>query len=403
MTKESTARALEGSMQWGYFDQVDTAVLVVHASSGKIIYGNPGSRSFLELAEGVSLEGQELVAYLVKGEGDRNFKLDFLTGDHTTKLRSMLFLSARGRAVEADVTVAPLQDDADFVLLTVNDLYDVRRLTKHLGDQQAEMQNILNEVQRQNEELKGLDIAKNHFISLVSHELRTPLSGMMGYVDLLLKQMYSSEKEMREYLQVIFSEGSRLTEMVNDFLDISRIMAGRMQLFVGEHNVVAQVDRALERMNSFAKQNSVKTLRVSKEENLVAFIDADRALQVFLNIIHNAIKFSPNGAQVEVRVYQKSSHWVEVSVQDHGIGIEPENFEKVFKDFEMVEAVETHHKGTGLGMPLCQRLMKLLGGTIWFESEFGKGTTFFVKFPTQKILDPSCYGDRNEHNDSIVF
>ncbi len=239
--------------------------------------------------------------------------------------------------------------------------------------------------------LRELDTMKNDFLSLVSHELRTPLTSIMAYSEtLLMEGMVDTEEERREYLQIIYDEGARLSRLINDVLDLTKMEAGKMDYVYEEHDIHDIIKTAIGSSSSLADQKNISLERDFGEDVPLVKIDSDRIMQVLMNFLSNAIKFTPEKGTITVRTRAtppekgKNIPTVTVCVEDTGIGIAPENLNRVFSKFEQIENIDHHAIGTGLGMPICKQIIEDgHGGTIWIESELGKGTQVFFRIPVE--------------------
>ncbi|MEP7322091.1 MAG: GAF domain-containing protein [Saprospiraceae bacterium] len=241
--------------------------------------------------------------------------------------------------------------------------------------------------------------AKSAFLSTVSHELRTPLTSVLGFAKIIKKRLEERifpvtdrsdpkiEKAMQQVsdnLNVVVSEGQRLTNLINDVLDLAKIEAGKMQW--NEENVSMQViaERAIAATTSLFDQTSL-TLVKHIDDNLPDITgDPDKMIQVMVNLISNSVKFTPKGT-VTCRVYQQDDE-IRVSISDTGIGIAPKDHAAVFEQFKQVgDTLTDKPKGTGLGLPICKEIIEHHGGRIWLESELGKGSTFLFALPILKV------------------
>lgn len=242
---------------------------------------------------------------------------------------------------------------------------------------------------REVSKLREVDSLKNDFLSLVSHELRTPLTSILAYTEtLLMEGIIDTEEERREYLQIIYDEGERLTRLINDVLDLTKMEAGKMEYLLEERDLNEVLHNAVMSSDPVARQKGL-TLRADLAADLpVVRFDPDRIMQVLMNFLSNAIKFTDKGGRVTVvsesapPLPDSNTPSVRVSVIDTGIGIAPENLDKVFSKFEQIESIDHHSIGTGLGMPICKQIVEEgHGGEIGLTSEPGKGTTFFFRIP----------------------
>ena len=232
---------------------------------------------------------------------------------------------------------------------------------------------------------KDLDRMKSEFVAVVSHELRTPLTAIQGSLELVLNQDYFEMPEkMHELLTISQSNVDRLRVLINDILDFSKIEANRLSLnfeAVSMRDVVQEVVRS---MQSMAGQSGI-ALTMDLPESLPA-IQADkvRVGQVFTNLIGNALKFTPAGGTVDVRVDATPAGGVVCEVSDTGPGIAPKDLGRLFQKFQQLDSSLTRKQGgTGLGLVICKGLVEGHGGRIWVESEVGTGSRFFFALPAR--------------------
>lgn len=223
--------------------------------------------------------------------------------------------------------------------------------------------------------------AKSRFLATMSHELRTPLNAILGFSEVIEREMYGAagDKRYPEYARHIHDSGAHLLSLIRDILDLSKIEAGKMELQCEALDVAALVDEA--RQLSNADRNHA--LRVEMVERLPAvFADRRAAKQMLLNLLSNAMKFTPPGRSIVVRAVVRADRGVTLSVTDHGIGMAKADIPKALAAYTQVDNAETRrHDGTGLGLPIVQALMKMHGGSLELESELGKGTTVSLHFP----------------------
>ena len=223
---------------------------------------------------------------------------------------------------------------------------------------------------------------KNEFVSTVSHELRTPLTSIKGYVDLIVDGEAGEINEIQaEFLGIVQENSDRLVALINDMLDISRIESGRIHLKREPLDMADVVLGAIDTFRTVAEQSDIELTAKLPEELPRAAGDRDRVGQVVMNVISNAIKYSPGGGSVTVKV-RKDRDRVITSVTDTGIGISKKDQKKLFSKFYRVDSSLTREiGGTGLGLSICKSIVELLGGKIWVRSEDGKGSTFSFSLP----------------------
>jgi two-component system phosphate regulon sensor histidine kinase PhoR len=225
---------------------------------------------------------------------------------------------------------------------------------------------------------------KSDFVSTVSHELRTPLTAILGFGKTLLREDVSfSEEEKREFVETIVREGERLSRLIEDMLDLSRIEAGRIEFNIKPLNPVPIIKRVVKNLEATTDKHKF-TISIPKDLPRV-LADEDRLEQVFLNLIGNAVKYSPEGGEVKISAYAKTKS-VEFCVADEGIGMTEEEAREVFKPFFRTgESQKRMIRGTGLGLPVTKGFIEGMGGKIWVESEKGKGTKFYFEIPREDV------------------
>ena len=227
-------------------------------------------------------------------------------------------------------------------------------------------------------QIRRLEAIRRDFISNVSHELRTPLASLQALVETLNDGALEDPPAARRFVARMEEEVHHLTHLVNDLLDLSALESGRTQLRHSTVDVGDIVRSAAARLEQQAERAGL-TLRMAEAPVIAAYLDPDRIEQVVLNLIHNAIKFTPAGGQVECRVAQREGRVV-ISVRDTGIGISPGNLPRIFERFYKTDRSRAGG-GTGLGLAIARHIVELHGGHIWAESLEGHGTTMIVSLP----------------------
>jgi PAS domain S-box-containing protein len=235
--------------------------------------------------------------------------------------------------------------------------------------------------------LKELDKMKSDFVSNVSHELRTPLTAIKGSVDNMLDGITGdlNEKQSR-YLTRIKSNSDRLTRLINDLLDLSRIEAG-INLKPKNLPLATVAREVVETLRPVAAEKLITIEVASPDNSLTAWADPDRISQVLMNLLGNAIKFTPTHGTVTLSLEKNGNEWVKVSVADSGPGIPSEEANRIFDKFYQISHPERRKAmGTGLGLPIAKALVEMHGGKIWVESESGRGSTFSFTLPAERPL-----------------
>lgn len=226
------------------------------------------------------------------------------------------------------------------------------------------------------------DRAKSEFVSTVSHELRTPMTSIKGYTDLLLMGAVGElNPQQHHFLEVIKSNADRLTALINDLLDISRMETGRLRLEIQPMQMREVLDEVIGSLRGRAEEKDL-TMRVEVPQDLPQVMaDRDRITQVVLNLVDNAVRYTPEGGEVTVRA-ELADDALLVHVQDTGIGIAPEEQNRIFERFYRSEDARVQEtEGTGLGLAIVKSLVEMHGGQVWVTSELGKGSTFSFAIP----------------------
>ena len=237
---------------------------------------------------------------------------------------------------------------------------------------------------RSNAELEHANRTKDEFLANMSHELRTPLNSILGLAESLLEQRRDPLTDYQQKtLQIIESSGQHLLELINDILDLSKIEAGKFDFFPQPVDIDALCRSSLAFVKSQAARKSIAV--TYQNEASITTLDADprRLKQVLVNLLTNAVKFTPEGGQVSLEVKSNEEHeFVEITVKDSGIGIAPHDLKHLFQPFVQVDSKLTRQfEGTGLGLALVHKLTDLQGGSVHVESEVGSGSRFTVRLP----------------------
>jgi signal transduction histidine kinase len=253
-------------------------------------------------------------------------------------------------------------------------------------------------LERQKEELQVLDRMKSQLLSSVSHELRTPLTSVIGFTKIIQRDFQSAfaplageepkaaklAKRINSNLEIIASEGERLTRLINDVLDLAKIESGRTQWRDQVCPVKDLLEQAAQAVNGeFAGRPEV-VLQVLVEQPLPPVqVDRDRLVQVLVNLLSNASKFTTQG-RVTLGARTTPQGWVRLEVADTGAGIPPESLGRIFDQFYQVVKEDTlsdKPKGTGLGLSICKQIVEHYQGRIWAESQLGQGSSFIIELP----------------------
>ncbi|MCC6766087.1 MAG: sensor histidine kinase [Deltaproteobacteria bacterium] len=257
----------------------------------------------------------------------------------------------------------------------------VQLLQGALAESLGEKERLLRELERRSAEVEAANRHKSEFLAHMSHELRTPLNAVIGFSRVLLRRVFGglSEKQA-EYLEDIHGSGQHLLSLIDDILDLSRIEAGRLELEPAPFDVRTAIEQSLLLVRERAARGEIR-LATDVDAGIGEWIgDARRVRQILINLLANAVKFTPAGGTVTVRATREAGAVV-IAVSDDGIGIAPQDRARVFEPFQQAGTREGRREGTGLGLALVQRLVELHGGRITLASAVGGGSTFTFTLP----------------------
>jgi GAF domain-containing protein len=243
---------------------------------------------------------------------------------------------------------------------------------------------LFRELEIKSRELEVASQHKSEFLANMSHELRTPLNAIIGYSELLEEEAGDLDAgRLVPDLQKIAAAAQHQLSLINDILDLSKIEAGRMELEPTDFDLPSAIDNALTLVRERATRRGIALGRAIDDRVGVIQGDERKIKQVLLNVLSNALKFTPEGGRVDVGATVNDG-LVEVSVTDTGVGIAPEDQEAVFEEFRQVGTADKKVEGTGLGLALSRKFIELHGGRIWVKSQLGGGSTFTFTLPVRK-------------------
>lgn len=284
---------------------------------------------------------------------------------------------------------------------------------------------LYQEINETNKKLKKLEKIKSEFISIVSHELRTPLTVIKGMVD-NIKRFFTLPEKMHPAIDTISRNIKRLSGIINDLLDISKIEAGKMDYKFAVTTIDDTIKAVQSTLQGLANDKNIKIITDIQDVGVKVFADIDRVDQILVNLVNNAIKFTPNDRTITISAYVKdvselhneifedvldvlSGKYLVVCVHDEGVGIAKENLKHVFDRFEQIENSLTREAGgTGLGLSIARQLLEAHNGAIWCDSELEKGSDFYFALPvsTDKsnflIANKQRINQAKVHNDKFA-
>ncbi len=373
---------------------------------GTFLYGNKKAEKL------TGYKREELV-------GKSFLKLNLLPKKHLAKAGKLLVLNVMGRPTGPDefelirkdgshiwveITTTPIEQEGKVVVIGfVRDVterkwaeQEIQAKNEQLNAQNEELQSQSEELITQQQELmektrelEAVSRAKSEFLSSMSHELRTPLNSVIGFSELMLDGIPGEiNDEQKQCLSDIWNSGQHLLNLINAVLDLSKVEAGKMKLKLENLSLADTIEDIARTVKPMLDENRHK-LAVSMEEGLPQVrADKSRLRQIFLNLLSNAIKFTPPGGKLAIDT-SREGDWCQVSVIDSGIGIKKDDQEHIFEAFTQAEALPDRQKeGTGLGLALTKQFVEAIGGRIWLESQYGKGSKFTFTLPLAREGEP---------------
>jgi signal transduction histidine kinase len=300
-----------------------------------------------------------------------------------------------GRDVYLTMVDLPYHDPAGRIrglIHLVEDVSEMGQLQQQLAQHRNELRLLQDQLTRKNRdlsaanaELQRLDSLKSIFISVAAHELRSPLTSILGFVEVVLDEEPGALKDQqREYMEIVRDGTQRLLRIATDLLDATRIEAGRVELSLEPTDLLTLVESVT---NEFRPQllGKAQQLVLRTTTDLPAVLcDRTRAKQIVSNLLDNASKYTERGGSITVTLSPAEAEgFVRLSVADNGVGIAAQDQAQVFERFFRAESgLSTQADGAGIGLYITRSLVEMHGGRLWFESELGKGSTFFATFPT---------------------
>lgn len=399
----------------------DSADMIITTDTlGRIVEFNRGAERILGYKIDEVIGKPASALYYNRDE--RNEILSKMQRDgHVSNYETQL-VAKGGGVVDISLTLSDLYDSAGKVIGTVGiskDITNERRMRREIDKKTRELKEINDrleerilertvELEQANKRLDSSNKVKNQFITNMSHELRTPLNSIIGFSEIMLTDNFGSlnEKQAR-YASNVLTSGKHLLQLINNILDIAKIEAGKMTMDYSRFSLPGIIDEVMTVVQPLAAKEAV-ILEVKSDPELTEITaDAIKLKQILYNLLFNAIKFTPQDGRVMLvaekaaaggaAAFEKTSadclsagqapgqerQLLKISITDTGIGIRPEDIDKIFEEFEQVDgSYSRRHEGLGLGLALTKRLVELHGGVIWVESQPGKGSVFSFILPT---------------------
>ncbi len=336
------------------FESIDVGVIVVN-NQEVVRLLNPAAAEMLELTGG-EFSGNKMGEVIPPGDVHDLLKGTLESGEeHTIEIQTG---EEDGKVYQAQTTLMSRENDSDIesVVAIFNDITEIRRVER----------------------------MKTAFVSTVSHELRTPLTSIKGFISTLLEDdegMYDDETR-REFLIIINEECDRLTRLISDLLNVSKIESGRgLDLQLSDVDLQQLLQRVASNHQPYSKKHQINA---EAPDDLTIRADADKLTQILDNLVGNAVKYSPNGGEVRI-VGTEEDDAIRIDVIDEGLGIPERHRDHIFQRFHQVDDDVDHKSigGTGIGLYLVQHLAQAHGGRVWLDSSVvGEGSTFSVRLPS---------------------
>jgi PAS domain S-box-containing protein len=382
-------------------DSVADPILVTDQEGDIVLMNTPAERLFNvpgvedeNTQRRVRANGANLTSFVsnvLTRSGEQRYRGEIQLGDP---------LTGRPLPVEAVAgTILSEQGELMWVVTILHDLTEAiekARLYEQLKQASVELERKVQEataelaeqnelLRRQHIELEQASALKSQFLANMSHEFRTPLNAILGYTHMLLNNVTGQVTDpQRKSLTRIDSNSRHLLALINDILDITRIEAGRMPLNATSFGIGELFDEVQAELEPIIKRSNLEV--TTKVRGVVPAVRSDRqkVKQIVLNLLSNALKFTPAGSVTMTASYDGRARQVTIAVRDTGVGIPAQDQAKVFEDFRQLDSSPARgYGGTGLGLSICRRLANILGGSIELESTPGKGSTFTLRLPAK--------------------
>jgi PAS domain S-box-containing protein len=332
--------------------------------------------------------GQSITKIVPKDRLDEEtYVLGQIRAGHSVEHFETVRVTKDGGLVDISLTVSPIRDAAGCIIGASKIARDIREHKRLLEERRAAAANeeaARREVlEAQNRRIQEASRLKSEFVANMSHELRTPLNSIVGFSELMADaRLGPLSEQYREFAQVMHTSAQHLLQLINDILDLARVESGKIDFRPQAVDLSGLVKETTAIIGGLAARRRIQVTTNVDPSLGIVHLDPMRLKQVLYNYLSNAIKFTPEGGRVTVRVRPEQDDRFRLEVEDTGIGINPEEEHRLFIEFQQLDAsTAKKYAGSGLGLALTKRLVEAQGGTVGVQSVFGSGSTFFATLP----------------------
>ncbi len=369
-------------------------VYVLKAPDGEPIYFNKRAIHILGkgIEKGVTVDNIAEVYQLYKAETSQLYPFNYLPSVCALKGESThiddIEIHQAGKVIPIESWGTPISDENGKIIYALTAFQDITERKKAEADQirliqECEAKNAAlrysQEIENKNAELLKLNQEKNEFLGIAAHDLKNPLSTIQGFAELILSNSISSKEEILEFVEHIEKSSRQMFDLITNLLDVNRIESGKLNIEPMNINILPTIDYLVKSYTERAKAKDITLhFETSEAEEYIVFFDQAALHQVLDNLISNAVKYSPLGKNVFIRL-SKNDQFVRCKIQDEGPGFNSEEQEKLFGKFTRLSPKPTGgENSTGLGLFIVKKLLESMNGKVWCESEHGKGATFII-------------------------
>lgn len=370
--------------------------IFVHDKNG-VVYCNQSALKLLELENPGDILGQPLLNFV-----DLDYKIQFISRFTEGKSQFIsgvkeIFVNSKNEKIHVEIEQGKiLFEDEIMTLFIVKDITEKINTIKY--------KNSMEEKDKQLQEALQYDKVKTEFFANISHELRTPINIIFSAIQVLnlkLDECGSAKPHMENYLSMVKQNCYRLLRLVNNLIDITKIDSGFLNIQTNNYDIISIVENITLSVAQYIENRNISLVfDTNAEEKIMAF-DPDKMERIILNLLANAVKFTPEGGEIAVTITDKEDE-VCISVRDTGIGIPEDKLKVIFERFRQVDkTLSRNREGSGIGLSLVKSLIELHGGTIDLLSEYGKGSEFIITLPVKFVQESFILSDTNFWQENV--